>query len=177
MRFPENLELGSGPKSKSGWLTVDTCKGADVFWDLRLRLPFPDFTFTTVYCSHVLEHFSYTDLRKLLSEINRVLKPGGSFLIAVPDASLYVDIYNGKLDSTPFLKYEPAVVSREPMDILNYIFYMGGEHKFMFDKQNLRSHCESAGFERGALREFDPDLDLEFRRYESLYFKCEKRTI
>jgi 2-polyprenyl-6-hydroxyphenyl methylase / 3-demethylubiquinone-9 3-methyltransferase len=41
-------------------------------------LPFADESFEIVYCSDVLEHVN--DLEKVISEIRRVLKPGGVFL-------------------------------------------------------------------------------------------------
>ena len=41
-------------------------------------LPFADDSFEIVYCSDVLEHVN--DLEKVISEIARVLKPGGTFL-------------------------------------------------------------------------------------------------
>ncbi len=33
------LEIGSGPTKRAGWLTLDMCKGADVYWDLRYKTP------------------------------------------------------------------------------------------------------------------------------------------
>jgi len=120
------LEIGSGPTRRSGWITLDMCKGADVFWDLRYKTPFKESSFDRVYCSHVLEHFSYRELRKMLREVHRLLRPNGEFLIAVPDASLYVEAYLGKRDADELMQYEPAIASRKSMDVLNYIFtWMG----------------------------------------------------
>ena len=45
-------------------------------------IDWPDASFDIVYCSHVLEHIP--DDRKAMSEIFRVLKPGGWALIQVP---------------------------------------------------------------------------------------------
>lgn len=42
------------------------------------QIPFPDATFDIVYCCDVLEHVQ--DLRRVIAEISRVLKPGGTFL-------------------------------------------------------------------------------------------------
>ncbi len=42
------------------------------------QIPFPDGTFDIVYCCDVLEHVR--DLRQVVAEISRVLKPGGIFL-------------------------------------------------------------------------------------------------
>lgn len=46
------------------------------------RLPFADESFDRVICSEVLEHLPDVDLA--LSEIDRVLKPGGRFALSVP---------------------------------------------------------------------------------------------
>jgi predicted SAM-dependent methyltransferase len=169
------LEIGSGPAKREGWITLDMCKGADVIWDLRHKLPFDDSCFDKVYCSHVLEHFSYHDLQGLLREVHRVLRPGGQFLIAVPDASIYVDAYMGKRDVDVLMQYKPAVASMKSMDVLNYIFYMDGHHRFMFDAENLAFHCESVGFVGCASRSFDSSLDMAARDYESLYMSCCKQ--
>jgi predicted SAM-dependent methyltransferase len=52
--------------------------------------------FEQIYASHVLEHFDYRDQLVLtLTEWRRVLEPGGSLLVSVPDldtlARLFVD--------------------------------------------------------------------------------------
>ena len=168
------LEIGSGPSKRAGWLTLDMCKGADVFWNLRYKLPFRNSCFDQVYCSHVLEHFSYPDLKALLCEVHRVLRPNGKFLISVPDASIYVEAYIGKRDAATLMKYKPAIVSMKSMDVLNYMFYMDGHHKFMFDAENLAFHCEAAGFVDCTPRPFDQNLDMATRDYESLYMICRK---
>ena len=164
-----NIEIGSGSKKRAGWLTLDMCSGSDIFWDLNLKMPFKDNSFERVYCSHVLEHFKYYDLKKLLKDVYRVLEPGGEFLIAVPNASIYIDAYFGVRSVDSFPKYDPAVISNKKMDLLNYIFYMDGQHKFMFDEENLTFHLAIAGFYECKLRDFNPELDLKERDYESLY--------
>lgn len=47
-----------------------------------LHLPFADNTFDKVICSEVLEHIP--DYQAVLTEIERVLKPGGHFVASVP---------------------------------------------------------------------------------------------
>lgn len=168
------LEVGSGPRKRRGWITLDRCKGADIFWDLRNNLPFKDSCLDQVYCSHVLEHFSLHDMQDLLREVHRVLRSNGVFLIAVPDASIYIDAYMGNRDGNGLMQYRPAIASAKPMDMLNYIFYMDGHHKFMFDAENLAFHCEAAGFIDCVPRSFDKNLDMAARDYESLYMSCRK---
>jgi SAM-dependent methyltransferase len=52
-------------------------------------LPFLDAVFDAVICNHGLEHF--VELEAAVSEIGRVLKPGGALYIAVPDARTLTD--------------------------------------------------------------------------------------
>lgn len=47
-----------------------------------LKLPFNDHSFDHVICSEVLEHI--VDYDSVLTEIKRVLKPGGLFAVSVP---------------------------------------------------------------------------------------------
>lgn len=66
---------------------VDGGEGSALFSLLvgdALRLPFPSATFDAVICSEVLEHIP--DWRAALTEIERVLKPGGLFCASVPRA-------------------------------------------------------------------------------------------
>jgi SAM-dependent methyltransferase len=54
---------------------------ADYHFDLH-EIPFEQDQFDTVLCNHVLEHVR--DDRKVMSEILRVLKPGGFAILQVP---------------------------------------------------------------------------------------------
>ena len=61
-------------------------------------LPFRDGTFSLVVCNNTLEHFA--DLHETLSEIRRVLEPGGSLVVTVPygygfDDNLYRYLLEG----------------------------------------------------------------------------------
>jgi predicted SAM-dependent methyltransferase len=165
------VELGAGPvKGKNGWITIDQCDEADINWDLNMPLPFPDESVSIIYSSHVLEHFLYRDLMRLLADCSRVLKPGGSFSVCVPDASIYVQAYlNPETFDRSFLAYKPAMVSDLKMDRLNYIAYMDGHHRFMFDAENLARVLTEAGLTDVRIRDFDFALDILERKYESIY--------
>lgn len=57
-------------------------------WRLNAELtplPFPDETFETVVCIDVIEHLLFDPLR-IVSEANRVLRPGGVFLLSTSPA-------------------------------------------------------------------------------------------
>ncbi len=53
------------------------------------RLPFASRAFAAVISNHSLEHFA--DLESTLREIGRVIQPGGSLYVAVPDSTTITD--------------------------------------------------------------------------------------
>lgn len=61
------------------------------------RLPFSDEEFDLVFSKHVFEHLP--NPQSALEEIDRVLQPGGSFIVLVPNPGHY---YARISDSTPF---------------------------------------------------------------------------
>lgn len=80
------LNLGCGANYHADWTNVDLAGPAGVIaHDLRRPLPFPSASFDGVYSSHVLEHLTAVDGKRLVGEMWRVLKPGGVARIVVPD--------------------------------------------------------------------------------------------
>jgi predicted SAM-dependent methyltransferase len=169
------LEIGSGSKKgTNGWTTLDICMDCDIYWDLLLPLPFPDNSVTKIYSSHVLEHFSFPDLMKLLSECYRILKFGGIFSVCVPNASIYMKAYWSTEEFKPKDIYEPAYFFNTKIDYVNYIAYMDGHHRYMFDEQNLLAVLEKADFKEVHHRNFETGLDREERDWESIYAEGKK---
>ena len=171
------LEIGAGDKKGAGgWITLDMTEHCDIFWDLRNGLPFPDDSISKIYSSHFLEHLSFRESQQLLGECRRTLIPGGVFSICVPDAKLYLEAYFnlGSLDRNKAFGWKPAYNKTTQIDFVNYIAYMDGEHKYMFDKENLLFILELQGFRNARLRKFDQSIDLPERDFESIYAEAEK---
>ena len=57
---------------------------------------------------------------------------------------------------------------------VNFVVYMGGEHKHLFDEENILLILEEAGFSHVKWREFDPSTDRENRHHESKYAEGRK---
>lgn len=174
---PIRLEIGAGPERKlPGWTTADMCEGCDLVLDLAKPLPFPDNSVERLYSSHVLEHFYFNDLLKLLSECKRVLKPSGVFSASVPNARIYIEAY-AKLESfdpATYCRYAPAYNYNSKIDFLNYMAYMDGHHRYMFDEENIIAILGKAGFRNSRLRPFDAGLDMPERDFQSIYVQAEK---
>lgn len=171
------IEIGAGnKKGKDGWTTIDVTENCDIFWDLRNGIPFPDESIKKIYSSHFFEHLSFKEGQLFLDECRRVLAPRGTFSICVPNAKLYIELYLNpdSISKERFLGYKPADNKTTAIDFINYAAYMDGQHKYMFDQENLLHILESKQFNNVRLRSFDPSIDMEARDFESIYAEAEK---
>ena len=172
------LEIGAGNKrGQNGWITLDTCRGCDFYWDLRDGLPFPNESVDKIYTSHTFEHIPFTSLQRLIQECSRALKPQGTLSACVPNARLYIDAYTRGTNFREGASFwQPGVCETgSSIDDLNYIAYMGGEHRYMFDEENLINILLQNGFAHAELRDFDPEIDLKERDYQSIYALAKKQ--
>jgi len=170
-RHPLLLDLGGGySPGRNEWLNVDVSPQCDFYWNLAEPLPFPNSSVDGAYSSHLLEHLTFQETQKLLLEVIRVLKPGAKFRVCVPNARIFIDHYLGSHElPTDFFGWRPAFNNSTRIDALNYVAYLGGEHKYMFDSENLEFVLAHAGFEQVTRCEFDPGIDLAERDAESIY--------
>lgn len=95
LKAPALLNLGCGNHFHSDWVNVDFCERPPhvLGHDLRQPLPLPAESCTVVYHSHVLEHFSREMAPAFLHECFRVLSPGGTLRVVVPDLETIVRLY------------------------------------------------------------------------------------
>lgn len=166
------LEIGiANSHNKIGFISSDINIGTNYPYDLRLGLPFPDASIDFIYAEHVLEHFIYNDLINLIKDCHRVLKLNGVFSIVVPDASIYLSGYSNPnvFDYKKYCLYEFGLKYKSKIDFVNYIFYMDGQHRHMFDRESILMTLSEGGFSQFRLRKFDSSLDQQLRQYESIY--------
>lgn len=85
------LNLGCGTSQMEGYINLDkNIHGQEVLRDILRGLPFDDNKFEEVYTSHFMEHIPVgEDLYFVLSEIWRVSKNGGKFIIRVPHSDTH----------------------------------------------------------------------------------------
>jgi SAM-dependent methyltransferase len=82
------IDLGCGPSKKYGMVGIDILPlpGVDIVTNLEEGLPeIPDHSVDEIHSAHFLEHVMNFEL--LMSEIHRILKPGGIAKITVPHFS------------------------------------------------------------------------------------------
>lgn len=172
---PIFLELGASGRKIENWITIGREKEEDIRHDLLEPLPFPDNSVSQMYASHVLEHFSYGELMRLLLECYRTLKPGAIFKIEVPNARIFLDAYikPDEFDVNTYCLEKRYLHFHSRIDYVNYIAYMGKNHHMMFDEENFPKILSATGFRNIKARTFDHELDID-KRKNSIYFECTK---
>lgn len=92
----QRLDIG-GHDKREGWVSVDieAGDGVDVVADVRDLNTFESDSCSEIYCSHVLQCLPSGDVLDALQELHRILVPGGTLYLAVPD----LDVLSGKLAS------------------------------------------------------------------------------
>ena len=76
------VDLGGGLNPYPNYYEIDLRKDADCVHDLNDGIPLPDNSVGVINASHIIEHLY--DKTKIMSEIHRVLAPGGWAFIEVP---------------------------------------------------------------------------------------------
>ena len=124
-------------------------------------IPFPDNTFDVAFCNHVMEHVD--DYIRAMSELHRVLKPGGWALIQSPQDMKYEVTYE-----------DPTITDPKEREI----HFLQNDHLRLFGR-NYGRELEKGGFtvteDRFVMDELTPE---EVKKYslpsqEIVYF-CQK---
>lgn len=140
-----------GIKSKKGWYANAVWEDGAVFVQADiLKMPFPDNYADVAEMHEVLEHFAMRDIIPALTEVYRVLKPGGQLIFNTPSFDglafdwLRMSMYN---------KLETQADYDEYINIAQTIYgnQMGdGEfHKVPFNISFLNYCIVQAGFKKG----------------------------
>ena len=74
----------TGLNLAQAWLVDEGFEGALVLGDMTRSLPFPTEWFDGLMATQVIHHALLEDIRGVIAEIHRVLKPGGLAFVTVP---------------------------------------------------------------------------------------------
>lgn len=167
------LNIGCGTDYKKGWVNIDNNSDnnidkLDVNWDLRNPLPIDDNSVDFIFNEHFVEHLTPEEARIALSDLMRVLKPGGVMRIAMPDLESVVNTYiNVPLKKDPVIKEFKMDFIQTKAEWMNMSFRWWG-HMWLYDWEELVRRLHEIGFDnvkRAKLRKSKyPELrDLEIR--------------
>jgi len=94
-RSMRKLNLGCGLRFHPEWTNMDLTSQSPYVQahNIRMGIPFPDGYFDVVYHSHLFEHIPKHKALSFLQECRRILIPGGSIRMAVPDLEAITKLY------------------------------------------------------------------------------------
>lgn len=136
------LNVGSGQRPFSPpWINID-CQPKwkpDVVADGANMPVFETGSADMIVLHHVLEHFGCGEADALIKECRRILVPGGSLLVFVPDMwKLTQGWREGRIDDQIFMTCVYGAYMGDPAD----------RHAWGFSSMSLRRLLWSTGFER-----------------------------
>jgi predicted SAM-dependent methyltransferase len=139
------LNLGSGRRPLHGWINVDInpFAHADAWLDLRDAWPFADDGVEAIYMRHCLEHFTESDVLRILRQCHRVLAPEKGLRIGSPSLEFALEEYlHGDFAFVPWVAEHATSPGRR------FFSYMmdDGNHGIMFDFSYLAELLALVGF-------------------------------
>lgn len=151
--------------------------------DCRKPLKFPDASVDHILCSHFLEHVFPEDRTNILNDFMRVLKPGGTLHIILPDLGFQIGKYlERKQQNDPRAADEfitETLLSKESKGSVKYrlMEFSGGfglQHRWMYDHESMEHIVKNMGFTVTANDERNPSH--HFRKGdESIHIVCVKK--
>lgn len=151
------------------------------FADASVAIPMPDASADAIYSSHMIEHLDRQEVRAFLAECRRVLVPGGTLRLVVPDLRLLVTSYVADGDADAFVartllgRTRPKTLAAR----LRSVLVGDREHHWMYDGASLVALVTEMGFDTahvlpaGTTGIPEPgDLDLAERADESVYVEA-----
>lgn len=135
------LHLGCWHRYIEGFTHIDLCDMPHIDYKSSVdRLTFLENECAElIYASHVFEYFDRTQAPEVLAEWNRVLRPGGTLRLSVPDFDQLVQVYATSNDLTKILG--PLFGRMQIENTRNTIF-----HRTVYNSSLLIETLESAGF-------------------------------
>lgn len=180
------LNMGSGTGVVDGFVNADFFrprfwrkKAHKLSWQLDLRYPLQckDDVFDGVYTSHTLEHLYPEHVANLLKEIRRIMKPGTTLRIVLPDLEKYILYYTKDNDKIDYKEFEKQFSSgcTAIRSLTQNSFHLS-----VWDFREIKKYLELAGFtnvKKRGFNESDDDslkIDIKKRDWESMYIEAIK---
>lgn len=152
------VNVGAGPEAMPGWINMDlySGKGINCVYDCRRSLPFDDNSVKCIFTEHFLEHIDYSDdVPDFLRECHRVLMDKGVIRVIVPDGGGFLKAYcddgwEALSKKRPMTKNHVDVgfgwKYNTKMELVNFVFRQGIQHRFAYDYSTLEFILKKAGF-------------------------------
>jgi predicted SAM-dependent methyltransferase len=205
------INCGCGRGLEPGWLNTDlirieeldgresehdrlSCVDEGLYFlrhDATEPYPIEGECFDWAYSEHFIEHVSLDEAIAWLTEVHRMLRPGGLMRVTTPSLAIFMHAY-ANLDD-PFyeenrkeLAHTRKFLKSEVPDrrawMVNDIFY-GWQHRWIYDFEELKHALVTAGFDPATVVERElrvsevaeiAALDLPGRGTQTLYVEARR---
>jgi predicted SAM-dependent methyltransferase len=162
------VEIGAGEKPHPGYdIHVDILPLPDIEVISRIdQLPFATASIDALRANHVLEHQSYELVEPTLREWARVMRPGATLDIGVPDARFIAEQWvRGEIDTAEanywILGGHSDRAAHQGVDARGVPRWIWNAHHTLFDAESLRALVSRCGF-----------TDLDIFTYDIRNLRC-----
>ena len=176
----KRLNWGCGGHTLPGWINSDQRegRGIDLSCDIRQGLPLDSGSIDYVVSIHALQEVPYDVIVPTLTDLKRVLKPGGVLRLALPDLLKGIRAYE-RGDRDYFLIPDEDARSLGAKLVLQLLWYGYSRTLFTFDF--IRELLEKAGYEQVTECRYRQTnsahaeiIDLDNREPETLFVEAVK---
>lgn len=123
--------------------------------DCKKALFFPDNSVDHILCSHFLEHIYPADATFVMNDFKRVLKPGGTLHVIVPDLNKNIKDYikakeAGKPEAADEFIVHTLLSKRDKGSfkyrVMEFHGGFGLQHRWMYDHESMSKKVKETGF-------------------------------
>ena len=164
----KKLHLGCGKRHLNGFMHIDIepHEHVDVVSDIGSLTFIESNSVSEIYASHALEYYDRYEVNSVLLEWNRVLLPGGSIFVTVPNFESLIEIYKQTRSLESMIGPLFGRWKNEKNDEMIY-------HKTVWDFKSLSEKLSEANF--CDIETFDPPsylskIDPVYDDYSLAYF-------
>jgi predicted O-linked N-acetylglucosamine transferase (SPINDLY family)/predicted SAM-dependent methyltransferase len=148
---PYKLHIGCGQNIFKDWINIDieaNHPNVDLLCDVREGLPFENASCSLIYNEHVLEHLTVEEGLFFLKECQRVLQPGGTLRVAMPNLEYIVEHYKSEnWRNQNWLKWPEFQFVQTRAEMIN-ICFRWWEHKWLYDLEELTRRLSEVGYSK-----------------------------
>jgi predicted SAM-dependent methyltransferase len=174
------LNWGCGANPPPGWINSDKAQGPDIHIsrDIREGLPLESDSLRYIVSIHALQDLPYLDVVPALQELRRVLEPGGTLRLSLPDLERAIDAY---VRNDPSYFYIPDHESATISGKLSIQMTWYGWSRILFTWEFARELLLRAGYSavtrceyKQTASPFPEIVELDDRIRDSLFVEAQK---